>query len=292
MTLVELLLSLMVALLLLATMLQLTLRCIEDSRSLAHAVEHEWLVSDVLDRMQAELAGCGFVWSRGLAVVVDGPWLDAANRDRVDVNDFPLFFGDALDVSGFPDRGLDEVDWGVEGCRWGMLTQGQRRTAEDPGGVVAVRYRLKRMDAAGGAPGAYALMRAQCSAWNTWRSSFFAGAGQSGGTAAFAELWEDPFVQSHLAANEEVVLTHVLDFGVRVWEQGFDEGWRLVFPSGGDRACWDGSTGGQHHCVVVYLRTLIRDGNQTMALQEGDMGPSLRGRSVAASRVIWMGVLP
>ncbi|MCG8525511.1 MAG: prepilin-type N-terminal cleavage/methylation domain-containing protein [Opitutales bacterium] len=286
-TLLELMVATAIAVIVVAMIIQIVAAMLGHANRAMSNLDRDLSMESALIRIEEDLQG--LVWLDGALGMMslklpDQGWqMEGWNAVPVDTKPAVISISDfALNNDS-----MNEERWGKFGATASWLTVASNQGFEDPGGVYAVSYQLKRITSTFGGFPRYALMRSEVSARNTFAVGFdVQSGGYSSGGFDSSALWS-PSIMRHPNANH-VLLENVIDFGIRAYQRDRNSGiWSQIFPNPERNA----SIKQKPDLVVVMLRVLSEVGAERIEnIEQGriheDWWKSAQGNSQIVTRSV------
>ena len=218
------------------------------SRNEEIANVRRYLESDV----QSAYANEG--WLGGYVFRKPGEGWGAGDWDAVPVDAKPTVFDVSSDAQ-IAGNSIEER-WGKEGAQIAWLVNDPNKGLQDPGGLKAVAYQIKRKRLSNELAPRYYLMRSEVSALQTMQAGYdLQGDDYREGSYREDAYWAAPVIR--YPNLQHVVANNVIDFGLRAYIRRPDRvGWELVFP--GEAGVYSASR--MPEIWVVFMRVLSDSG--------------------------------
>lgn len=255
-TLLELLVATAISVLVLGVIVRVVVVTLQQTERSVGAVSRSAESNNVRRYLEADLQ----------SIVTDGSWVGTVRFQA------PGFGWGTEDWHGVPHEAKPELSdfstdpdvsesmlnerWGREGVQAMWFVQDPLKSSNDPGGLKAVAYQIKRKQLSNSDFPRYYLMRSEVSAGGTLLTGYqLESGGYDQGSFSETAFWS-PTVLRYPNQNH-IIASNVIDFGLRVFEHDSSTGqWFCVFP---------GSPGVLNHLRrplvwVVMLRVLSDEG--------------------------------
>ncbi len=286
-TLLELMVATAIAVIVVAMIIQIVAAMLGHANRAMSNLDRDLSMESALIRIEEDLQG--LVWLDGALGMMslklpDQGWqMEGWNAVPVDTKPTVISISDFASNSG----SMNKERWGKFGATASWLTVASNQGFEDPGGIYAVSYQLKRITSTLGDFPCYALMRSEVSARNTFAVGFdVKSGGYSSGGFDSGALWS-PSIMRYPNENH-VLLENVIDFGIRAYRRDRNSGvWSQIFPNPERNT----SINQKPDLVVVMLRVLSEVGAERIEnIEQGriheDWWKSAQGNSQIVTRSV------
>jgi len=173
-----------------------------------------------------------------------------------------------ISENAVPASSISGERWGKEGAQISWIVNDSSTNPNDPGGLKAVAYQIKRMKTSASSFPRYFLMRSVVSAKHTLDSGYgFESSDYTQGSFSDSAFWTSSVIR--FPNEHHIIASNVIDFGIRafMWDSQVFE-WKMVFPRSGDALI----SGGTPQLWVVMVRILTDKGAEMIEnIEQGRM---------------------
>lgn len=230
-TLMELMVAIVIAVLVVSLMLQIVSAILSQADRSIGQLSRESELQSAFTQIESDLQN--LFWVDGMTGFIDMKmpddgwgdegWESVPNDCKPTVQ--------SISMSAPISSSMLDERWGKYGVLMKMMVNNARKGSEDPGGVYAVSYQIKRKkeERENRFP-RYYLMRAEVSANVTFHEGYrFDGNGFEQGNYDEHAVWAAGVIRH--PNQYHILASHIIDFGVRVYARSqTHHDWELLFP--------------------------------------------------------------
>lgn len=255
-TLLELMVATVIAVLVISLMLQIVSAILSQADRSMGQLSRDSELQSAFTQIESDLQT--LFWVNGMTGFInmkmpDDGWGDEG-WDSVPNDCKPSV--QSISMSASINSSMIDERWGKQGVLMEMMVNNPRKGSEDPGGVYAVSYQIKRKRSQreGRFP-RYYLMRSEVSAGVTFHEGYrFDGNGFEQGNYDEHAVWAAGVIRH--PNQHHILASHIIDFGVRAYARSrTNHDWELLFPVNGSHV-----PNVKPELMVVMLRVLSDKG--------------------------------